>query len=371
MFGNIDDVGYVKNVTINSGSVTGISVVGSVVGRNWGRVENCQNKNCYIMTPETVNTTDTGSIGGVVGANVKSGTTSNCSNYAKIMAKNAQYQVGGILGCNAGMVESCSNYGEVEAFKGIGGITGIQYSAEDSTTIKTEKCFNYGKVKGECYIGGIIGHVEAGKITKCKNNARIESTGNDYAEIGKYWSRTGGIAGFMENGSLTQCCNGKKGSVISQYGCVGGIVGLSYASILECYNLADITGIHEERSTNVGGIVGRIDNGTVNYTYNMGNINTNKGYVGGVAGQNNAGTIGNSYNTGNITIATSIKPSADIGNSDKYIGNVIGYNIGMCLPSAVYTTETTMNNWKIQEIQTKLGNNFKKGDSYPILDWEQ
>lgn len=173
--------------------------------------------------------------------------------------------------------------------------------------------------------------------------------------------------------SISLSCN--KGSVISKEGCVGGIVGAAnrQSSITSCYNIGSVNGTDQQYSTNIGGIVGRVvNNGTIRYTYNMGNVNSIRGFVGGIAGQNNASEVRNSYNAGNVTISSSTKPTNIIGaEANRYLGYVIGWNdAGTASNNVQNITATTLKGWSASTITTNLGNSFKKGTNYPLLDWE-
>lgn len=292
----------------------------------------------------------------------------NCLNRSKIEAP-SYVGVGGITGMNCGIAKQCYNYGMVEGNYFIGGIAGRQINDESGSVYKIEACHNEGNIQGSYHIGGIVGILEIGSVSQCENRGRIESTGKDETE-GRYWSRTGGIIGNLENGSIAQCCNTENGTVLSRYGCVGGVVGNSEADVLECYNLAEVKATDLEKSTNVGGIVGKLESGTINYTYNRGNVDSKIGYIGGITGHNVTGTVKNSYNAGNVTISSTTKPSSKTGIYDKYIGYITGCNVSGTQSNLLNLTITELTNWSTDNIKTYLGNNFKKGSNYPILNWQ-
>lgn len=348
--------------------MNGENVVGAIVGRNWGTIENCSNNGCKVNQISS----NGSCFGGIVGANMKGASIKSCYNRGILNSLN---DAGGIVGTNCGRIEDCFNYGNIVGTVQVGGIVAKQLA--DTTgnyTYYTKNCNNYGYVKGSYYVGGIVGYLETGEISRCRNNYIVESTGNDYATSTKYWSRTGGIVGYLKSGSgILECVNGENGSIKSAYGCVGGIAGFSNKNITSCYNLGEIKASDANGSTNVGGIVGKIDNGTVNYTYNMGKIDTVKGFIGGVAGQIASGTIKNSYNCGNITITagTSYVAVENIGKANQYIGYILGYNnSGTCSTSVSNITTSTINGWTASDITSKLGSSFKKGTTYPVLSWE-
>lgn len=118
-----------------------------------------------------------------------------------------------------------------------------------------------GTITGKRSVGGIAGWSTRSKITNATNKATIINKGSD---------DTGGIAGRIGHTILTSCAN--YGEIIddnedSYY--VGGITGFSQASstISHCANYADIKGGYQ-----VGGIVGKMKEGTLENSFTSGNI---------------------------------------------------------------------------------------------------
>ena len=104
------------------------------------------------------------------------------------------------------------------------------------------------------------------------------------------------------------------GSYVSGNSYVGGVCGNNVGgSVSGCYNTGMVTGTYQC----VGGVCGQNTNiGTVEGSHNEGNVtstDTNGQQVGGVCGQNDGGTVQNSYNTGEVS-----------GSSD--FGDVCGKN---------------------------------------------
>ena len=118
-----------------------------------------------------------------------------------------------------------------------------------------------GTITGKRSVGGIVGRSTRSKITNATNKATIINKGSD---------DTGGIAGSIAGSTLTSCAN--YGEIIddkeeSYY--VGGITGFSQASstISNCANYANIRGGYQ-----VGGIVGKMKDGTLENSFTSGNI---------------------------------------------------------------------------------------------------
>lgn len=121
LFGYVGPDGTVKNLTV-SGSVSGSSYIGGVVGRNnGGTIENCHN---------TVAVSGSGYVGGVVGINL-GGTVENCYNTGTVSSENSNADIGGVVGYLAedkyikGIVKNCYNAGTVNgSARNVGGVVG-------------------------------------------------------------------------------------------------------------------------------------------------------------------------------------------------------------------------------------------------------
>lgn len=82
------------------------------------------------------------------------------------------------------------------------------------------------------------------------------------------------------------------GANINGYGGAGGVVGVNFGTVTNCYNTGPISG-----NCSVGGVVGE-NQGLVSNCYNTGWVSGNA-LIGGVVGAN-AGKIVNCYNTGTV-----------------------------------------------------------------------
>src|SRR5574344_1016773 len=109
-------------------------------------------------------------------------------------------------------------------------------------------------------------------------------------------------------GTISGCT--AKGTITSE-GYSGGIVSDNRGMIERCANEAKVT---SSVDAYIGGIVGRKNNGTVNYCMNSGIIENTGSCgteTGGIVGYNNNGAISNSYNMAAVT-----------GNG--YVGGIVG-----------------------------------------------
>jgi hypothetical protein len=221
------------------------------------------------------------------------------SNYAELKAFANEVNNNGRTDLNA--ILTADIVADDEAWTPIGNITNYYegiFDGDGHKIIGLTTPSDYGGYAGlfnRVAEGGVIQNVglEGGKIK-----------GNEYV---------GGIAG-LNFGTIQNCYNTSdvNGGEIN----VGGIVGQSFGTVQNCYNTATVKG-----ESCVGGIVGENWNGTVKNCYNLGKVN-GKDNVGGIAGNNDCtetdkkSNIINCYNTGAVT--------ATVGSA--YVGGIVGWN---------------------------------------------
>ena len=286
LFGFVGSEGTVQNLTV-SGSVSGGSYVGGVVGYNNGGTVT----GCIFSGSGTVSGSD--HVGGVVGWNSSDVNVTNCYNIGSVSGS-ASY-VGGVVGYNqsGSSVTTCYNTGTVSGSDHVGGVVG-----SNGSNGSIEKCHNTGKVSGK-YVGGVVGS-NRGTVENCYNTDSITVTGSD--------GRVGGVVGHNYNGSVENC-----------------------------YNTGSVSGPDSGNSNRVGGVVG-YNSGPVKNCYNTGSVSDGT-YTGGVVGYS-ISSVTNCYNTGSIS-------GPDNGTSN-YVGGVVGYSISSV--TNCYFLQTTEVNDKLQGI---------------------
>lgn len=200
------------------------------------------------------------------------------------------FETGAVVGRNRGTISNCINKCDITAIKLTGGIAG-----RNTGTI--ENCINYGNINGSAtQTAGIVANCDYGEniiVRNCKNYGQITSTSNTVGGI------VGGVYNanmtFFSTGTISNCENyGEIGGEESSYIDVGGIVGFSKVSVLDCVNNGKVDGYKY-----VGGIAGR-----TTYTETLGGISSNiencknKGIVsgrfervGGICGWKSGGII--------------------------------------------------------------------------------
>ena len=180
-----------------------------------------------------------------------------------------------------------------------------------------------GKVtNGESFIGwaciGWAGWVGQDSVSNQYNGT---FDGQNHTVSGLYFNDAGkynfGLFGVVHNdGSVSNV--GVVDSCFYCYGDVGGVCGISYGTISNCYNTGRVSG----NNANVGGVCGT-SYGTITNCYNTGAVSSNSSRVGGVCGDNNE-KISNCYNTGTVSGATAVGGVS--GRNVNIITNC--YNVG-------------------------------------------
>lgn len=314
--------GCIKNGEIYNLGITG-QITGKAVGGIVGKSDDSILKNCYNSCVITGNSS---SVGGIV-ADTSNSTIINCYNTEEVNNQSTSYfaKAGGIagqLGYNSS-IKNCYNTGSVGNCKYAGGIVG---DVEINCTISDT--YNTGKITGSNYAGGIAGQaLTTNTISRCYNEGEI---------IGK--SYAGGIIAKSTGTTVLNCYNIENVTVINEenaYVLVAGIVGSSSNDIIaNCYNTGEITG-SGNYECRAGGIVADVScNSTnesdtsINNCYNLGNVSSNyKGNqytgscAGGIAAYLYSGVkINKCYNFGDVSsINESSYPS-----TKSYAGGIVG-----------------------------------------------
>ncbi len=219
--------------------------------------------------------------------------------------------------------ENCVNNGTIKA---VGGASGICGGSSVPCTIAG--CINNGDISGKTAGGISISCDDNTVIETCINNGNITSTGQqlDYGKAAGItasssgviegcvntgavfsYSEAGGIVGRVDDGTVTKCRN--DGAISTTAYSVGGVVGCVYNHssgiyVTDCYNTGDISG-----DMYVGGIIGeagRYSSNEGGWSYNMNLYN-----IGSVTGNRYVGAIcGIVGDYGQLTNSFYLKESA-------------------------------------------------------------
>lgn len=324
----------------NTGSVTGFSGIGGVVGLNAGLIYRCAlNENFGNATLNYL-----GGIAGInIGSNVEktygrslkytAGTIDSCTTaYGKTIA--GLSNVGGIVGWNApgGTVKENISYANITAGGSyIGGVAGRNSGSMEVGVDAPDKARNIDGRSGEG-IGGIVGINEASGSVKV--TAKVSRKEEELVAVGSQVTihgneKVGGIVGINQGtlGETTGAyltCQAKL--VRATKGVVGGIAGTTSGSIQYARNRSENVSAD---SGMAGGIVAENTKGkTVTNCGNYGNVTSSDGYAGGIAALNE-GTIANCTVSGSDSDKVTIK-----SRGTKELGAVTAFNKGTITASA-------------------------------------
>lgn len=319
LFGYTDGA-TIRNVTLNSGSVTGDQFTGALVGyASNSTIENIIN---------TQDVTGRGSVGGIIGYAIGGSTLSNLVNVGTVQASGNE--VGGIVGTlvNSRLQGTTYNLGAVIAgdSSAVGGLVG---RATNSTigNENGEVIYNQLNVTGGHEVGGIVGQIDSSTVQNVANYGDISA--QDFAEE-DYQYHT---ADKQETDTPDRV-----ETVKVKVANVGGIVGLSKSTqkdgdkvigsvIHNTYNEGnvDVTQIPDERygdyyqAGNVGGVVGRAEDTTISNAENKENYIAGAHNVGGIVGYlSGSSTVDVGLNNGGDITATGARLAKPLENSGGF-----------------------------------------------------
>lgn len=298
LISNIKAQGNVKNLVIDNAYIEGYKQIGSIAGMSYGTISNSISQNSKIIGNGDASGTSGVGIGGICGFNRTNGKITDCINKSEVMSK--KKLCGGICGYSlGGNISNCTNYGKITGNYQVGGIAGDSEGKQDNI-VTVSNCINYGSIYEEYQenqrgqIGGIVGcNYKYSEIINCTNKA----------EVNGVYKMIGGITG-LNYYNIKNCYNeGKieetRTENISATGeaFLGGICGFNTGNIEECGNIAEIKSNYNIQDNldgrYIGGICGAIslatdqnvfDNIKINKSYNYGVINGFQ-YVGGIIGR--------------------------------------------------------------------------------------
>jgi len=293
--------GTVRN-SVNHATITQRNtgqLVGGIVGASVGaatRVENCTNHG-RIAISGTIAVNARVGAGGIAG--YSDGTVIGSQNMATgIVVGTATVlngthannnQVGGIVGDNRGTIENCFNHAPVRGHSQVGGIVGHSYGANARVRLSG----NLGVVNaGGNNVGGVVGEQNGttAEIRSCYNRANVTTTGVE----------AGGIVGRNVAGTVHSGFFGLPNNVITNTlqptvmagNQVGGIAGYSNGTVVGCVAWGNVISNGVIGSTHgAGGLLGYHTGGSLTYSYHAKGHVVGIEQVGGAIGRHNNGTV--------------------------------------------------------------------------------
>ena len=193
------NAGTIRNLTLDAPATVGTEVVGTVAGDNTesGVIENCH-----------VN-------GGSAYGNMNFRHATNMKAYGQ--------RIGGLVGCNSGIITKCSSTAKAVGWFAVGGLVGI----------------NKGGSISECFAKGEVNW--ASKTSVQENRMRqavceaIHNNDGYYANL--IYGRAGGFVGD-NSGLIENCYTTSTGSLadVAGFNSIGGFAGYNSGQIINCYS---------------------------------------------------------------------------------------------------------------------------------------
>lgn len=309
LFGVAHDAN-INNVTLVGGSITGGSVVGSVVGAALGNTHITNATNSASVTGNT----DVGGIVGYSGDKFDDGVGGDITVDADAHFTNL---------INTGSVQSNGENGNNGIISNAGGLIGYMYNG----TLDGNS-YNLGNVSGDGYnVGGLVGHAINSTI-----GDRTNLVYNVLDVTGAY--NVGGIVGNMEGSTVQNAENS------------GDVTATGYDEETYTFHTNHYTEHTTQDRTvqvaNIGGIAGNVSASTLQDVTNSGDVHSNQqagkdfydaGNVGGIVGKAVDTNIKNAINREN-----------DIRGAHN-VGGVVGYFGSSNDSSGIsYTVQSSANN---------------------------
>lgn len=275
LFGVVASEGELKNILLQGGNIVGGERSGALVGINNGTISNSQIKDISISGPRV--------IGGLVGRN--DGEIHNSS--ADITVNCTRDRCGGLVGFNRnGTITNSSASGTVvSSGKQTGGLVG-----ENQGLIKDSFADSVSVEGSDEYTGGLVGR-NYQQIVNSHATGEVRGSANN----------VGGLVGFA--GGHEDCSIYQSSFIGQVHGQgsikrVGGLVGAIEAESRSprCsldQSFADAS-VDAQDAEHVGGLVGRLNRGTISNSYSLGSVSGDEN-VGGLIGRARRGTIENCY----------------------------------------------------------------------------
>lgn len=344
----------INNVTLVGGSITGGSVVGSVVGAALGNTHITNVTNGASVTGNT----DVGGIVGYSGDDIDNTENGNISgitadaHFSNLINTGAVHSngendtnsdkisnAGGLIGYmyNGTLDGNSYNLGDVSGDGyNVGGLVG--HSVNSTIGDDTNLVYNRMDVTGAYNVGGIVGNMTASIVQNAENSGTVLASG--------YY---GGEYTFHTDYTKDSYSTGGSKTVSVNVANVGGIAGTSSAdsTITDVLNTGDVSSskVKEQEyyaAGNVGGIVGSAVDTNISNATNKENEVRGAHNVGGIAGYfGGKGIIKTGINDGGDIMATGARNGSEFvteiirsgaNATEKFtvgnIGGVVGYMFG-------------------------------------------
>ena len=299
-----------QNHTIRNLYVQGIGDELGLISLLCGSVKNVKLDSVNVMG----STTSSGYVGGVVG--FARGTIENV--HVTNSSIQGQVYVGGIAGAHHqsdSHMSDVSYQGEVKAVRIVGGITGSSHTNifNASANVRIVVVSDREGGRGSFQVGGIAGYAEI-SIRNSRSSGVIVPNALNISSVGGLVGESRStIINCYSSVDLLSVSDSVKTFVFDNR--IGGLVGDNRDPIIRAYATGNIEG-----TSSVGGLVGANSN-MIQQTYAQGSVNGEK-YVGGLVGRNTTESYGNIHDSGSVEI--SYAGNKVVGKDVS--GGLVGFN---------------------------------------------
>ena len=243
----LDGAGFISNTKSESAEIKNLGIInsyftsynvylGSICGRNYGRIENCYSNSTVYGTEsdEQFISRKTDYAGGICGYSTNN--IISCYNMGNVSNSGGDYAAGICAYYMGTEIIDCYNTGNISSKRYAAGIFAYRNSSQINTV---EYCYNTGNITGT-HIGGITAVSTDTMIRYCYNLGDIESNSSSTSTA----AGAGGISYNSPDFTIENCYNQGYISAKSTQGSAyaGGIVcNLASSAVIEnCYNYSGL-----------------------------------------------------------------------------------------------------------------------------------
>ncbi len=275
-FGGVyDGNGFsISNLTISRSGENHVGLFGYIISTEQEQLKR------VLLT--NVNVSGLWLVGGLVG--YAQGPIDDCSVNGTVIGDS---WVGGLIGKSDKPIRNCHSNTSVRGVNQVGGLTG----AQDLSFFNG--CTSSGSVLGEYDCGGLVGYT-SGSIVFSESAATV--TGLRYLGglAGQAVTTTALVADSSSTGAVESAIASGEDSI------AGGVIGSSSAPVRDCFATGEVIG-----QNLLGGLIGYQPTASVKGCYAEGDV-TGYSTIGGLIGQANSTVVQDSWASGSVTATNQI-----------------------------------------------------------------
>ena len=249
----------ISNVVLKDSIIFGDPYAGGLIGRGWAVIDNVVGIDCRVTTNHNF-------AGGLVGQISSYSTLASCSFTGYVAALDGAQSIGGLVGSWTadGIISDCSANIEIVSYNP-GGLASRAggLSGHLNGEVSVYRSYAIGTIEAQRYVGGLAGAVTwyaDSKIHQCYADVNVTITPGYAATF-----YVGGFIGSLyddANGEVKDCyARGNVNAPLS--GRVGGFIGGHWAETIgetiNCYSTGQVIGL-----ANVGGFMGSSQGSVLN-----------------------------------------------------------------------------------------------------------